>query len=101
MRLPEPLAVVEVAGEDGAVIRARRHGDRTGPRLIVSHGNGFAIDAYVGFCGYFLGDFEVVAFDARNHGRNDLADPPGHDYAHLARDLDLVRAAVEAEFGRK
>lgn len=43
----------------------------------------------------------MIAFDARNHGWNALSDPPGHDYAHMARDLDRVRHAVEAEFGRK
>jgi len=101
MRLPEPLAIIDVATEDGAVIRVRRHGNPRGPRLIVSHGNGFAIDGYVAFWGRFLGDFEIVAFDARNHGRNEAADPPHHDYAHMARDLDQVRDAAEAEFGRK
>jgi pimeloyl-ACP methyl ester carboxylesterase len=96
-----PSAILDVAGEGGAVIRVRRHGNSRGPRLIVSHGNGFATDGYVGFWGRFLGEFEVVVFDARNHGWNTLADPPNHDYAHMARDLDLVRQATEAEFGRK
>lgn len=93
--------MLDVAGEGDAVIRVRRHGDPNGKRLIVSHGNGFAIDGYFAFWGRFLGDFEVVAFDARNHGWNEPVNPPGHDYAHIARDLDRVREAVEAEFGRK
>lgn len=101
----EASAVLDIATEDGAVIRVRRHGNPRGPRLIVSHGNGFAIDGYVAFWGCFLGDCEVIAFDARNHGRNPPADPSinplGHDYAHMARDLDLVREAAAAEFGRK
>jgi pimeloyl-ACP methyl ester carboxylesterase len=99
--LPPPQAVIDVAGAGGATIRLRRHGNPRGPRLIVSHGNGFATDGYIGFWSRFLRDFEVVLFDARNHGWNELADPPGHDYAHMACDLDLVRAAAEAEFGRK
>jgi pimeloyl-ACP methyl ester carboxylesterase len=98
---PEPLAVIEVPGAGGAIFRVRRHGNPRGPRLILSHGNGFAIDGYIAFWGRFLGDFEIVVFDARNHGWNPLADPPSHDYAHMARDLDRVREAVEAEFGRK
>src|SRR5580692_1815362 len=101
MRLPEPLAVIDVAGEDGAAIRVRRHGNRNGPRLIFSHGNGFATDGYIAFWSQFVGDFEIVLFDARNHGWNALADPPNHDYVHMAQDLNLVRAATEAEFGRK
>lgn len=101
MRLPEALATIDAAGEDGAVIRVRRHGNPRGPRLILSHGNGFAIDGYIAFWSAFLADFELVLFDARNHGWNPPADPPNHDYAHMARDLDLVRGAAEAEFGRK
>ncbi|HWB51040.1 MAG TPA: alpha/beta hydrolase [Stellaceae bacterium] len=99
--LSQPLAVIDVAGADGATLRVRRHGNLLGPRLIVSHGNGFATDGYAAFRSGFLRDFEVIAFDARNHGWNEPADPPGHDYAHMARDLDDVRAAAEAEFGRK
>ena len=99
--IPASIATLDIAGEDGAVIRLRRHGNPHRPRLIVSHGNGFAIDGYVAFWGQLLDEFEVVVFDARNHGWNPLSDPPHHDYAHLARDLDRVRAAAEAEFGRK
>lgn len=96
-----PGAILDIAAEDGAPIRVRRHGNPNGKRLIVSHGNGFAIDGYLAFWERFLGDFEVIAFDARNHGWNEPFDPPGHDYAHMARDLDRVREAAEAEFGRK
>ena len=103
--LPAPLATIDVAGDDGAVIRVRRHGNPLGNRLIVSHGNGFAIDGYVAFWGRFLADFEIVAFDARNHGWSEAAGPQanflGHDYAHMARDLDRVREAAAAEFGAK
>ncbi len=96
-----PSAVIEVAAEDGAVFRVRRFGNPGGNRLVVSHGNGFAIDGYVAFWRQFLGEFEVVAFDARSHGWNDRADPPNHDYAHMARDLERIRAAAEAAFGKK
>lgn len=101
MTLPAPLAGLDVTGEDGAILRVRRHGDPRGNRLIVSHGNGFAIDGYAGFWSRFLDGFEVIAVDARNHGRNPPADPPGHDYPHLARDLVQVCAAVADEFGAK
>jgi pimeloyl-ACP methyl ester carboxylesterase len=101
IRLPKPGAVIDVAGAGGAVIRVRRHGNPRGPRLIVSHGNGFAIDGYLAFWGRFLAAFEIVAFDVRNHGWNLHADPADHDYAHMARDLNRVRDAAAAEFGRK
>ena len=99
--IPTPRAIINVAGAGGAVIRVRRHGNPDGSRLIISHGNGFAIDGYGAFWRGFLADFEVMAFDARNHGWNAASDPVDHDYAHMARDLDLVQAAAEAEFGRK
>jgi pimeloyl-ACP methyl ester carboxylesterase len=101
LSVPAPSAAIEVAATDGAVIHARRHGNPSGPRLIVSHGNGFAIDGYAAFWSAFLRDFEVVLFDARNHGWNTVADPAHHDYRHMADDLDLVRAAAEADFGKK
>ena len=101
MPAPSPNSIIEVAGEGSGVIRVRRHGNAKGARLIVGHGNGFAIDGYIAFWGRFFDEFEVIAFDARNHGWNAPADPPGHDYAHMARDLDRVREAAEAEFGRK
>ncbi len=93
--------MVEVAATDGAVIHARRHGNPRGCRLIISHGNGFAIDGYAAFWSAFLRDFEIVLFDARNHGWNMIADPAHHDYPHMAADLDLVREAAAAEFGTK
>ncbi|MBV9555066.1 MAG: alpha/beta hydrolase [Alphaproteobacteria bacterium] len=100
MTLPAPAAVVDVPGE-GGVIRIRRHGNPRGPRLILSHGNGFAIDGYAAFWSRFLAGFDVILFDARNHGWNELSDPAAHDYAHMAADLERVRAAAAAEFGAK
>src|SRR4051794_13588045 len=101
-RLPALLAEIAVESADGAVLRVRRHGNaQAATRLLVSHGNGFAIDGYIDFWGRFLADFDVVAFDMRSHGRNPVADPGNHDYAHMAQDFDAVGHAVRAEFGRK
>ena len=101
-RLPESLAEIAVGSADGAVLFVRRHGnEQAATRLFVSHGNGFAIDGYIDFWGRFLADFDIVAFDMRSHGRNPIAEPAGHDYAHMARDIDAVGRAVRAEFGRK
>ena len=43
--IPEPLAACEVHAADGASIFVRRHGNPNGPRLVLSHGNGFSIIA--------------------------------------------------------
>ena len=101
-RLPENLAEIAVESADGAVLLVRRHGNPRAPvRLLLSHGNGFAIDGYIHFWGRLLAEFDIVAFDIRSHGRNKRAEPANHDYAHLARDIDAVGRAVRAEFGRK
>lgn len=99
--IPEAHAVLAVASEDGAVLRARRHGNPRAPRLFVSHGNGFGIDGYCHFWRRFLADFDVVLFDMRSHGQNPRADPAHHDYAHMVEDLDALCRAVADEFGAK
>ena len=43
--LPAPTTILDVALDDGAAIRVRRHGKPDGVRLLLSHGNGFATDA--------------------------------------------------------
>lgn len=99
---PQPHAQLDVASDDGAVLRVRRHGNPRAPvRLFVSHGNGFAIDGYVDFWSRFLAGFDVVAFDMRGHGQNPRADPAHHDYAHMVADVDAIGRAVRAEFGAK
>ena len=47
--VPVPRETFDVALEDGASIRVRRHGNRDGVRVTVTHGNGFASDAYLPF----------------------------------------------------
>jgi pimeloyl-ACP methyl ester carboxylesterase len=99
--VPVPAATLDVATAHGAAIRVRRHGNLRGNRLFVSHGNGFAVDGYAAFWGRFVADFEIVVFDMRNHGQNPQGDPAGHDYAHMADDIDRVHRAVTTEFGVK
>ncbi|HEX3862329.1 MAG TPA: alpha/beta hydrolase [Stellaceae bacterium] len=100
--VPRPLAVVDAVSGDGAVLRLRRHGNpQAATRLFMSHGNGFAIDGYADFWSRFLGDFDIVAFDMRNHGQNPLGDPAHHNYAQMTHDIAAVGRAARAEFGAK
>ena len=101
LAVPAPHAVIEAVGEDGACLRVRRHGVASGPRLLISHGNGFGIDGYFPFWTRFLAAFDVAVFDMRSHGQNPQADPANHNYAHMTRDLDAICRAVRDEFGRK
>jgi pimeloyl-ACP methyl ester carboxylesterase len=64
-----PVETVDISMDDGAVIRVRRH-SRGKQRLLFSHGNGFAINAYYPLWRLFLDNYEVVVFDVRNHGQN-------------------------------
>ena len=100
-QIPEPRVILRVISADGAVLKVRRHGKPGGPRVFVSHGNGFGIDGYFHFWSGFLTEFDVVAFDMRSHGQNPGADPGHHDYAHMVGDLDAVCRAVADEWGGK
>ena len=86
---------------DGAIVRVRRHGNSDGPRLILSHGNGFAIDAYFPFWRLFTSDFEVFVYDQRNHGWNPRHEKSGHTQLQMADDLEVILRAIESRFGRR
>ena len=95
--IPTPSLTFEVPLEDGARIAMRRHGNPDGVRLLVTHGNGFAADAYYPYWRQLLSKFDVLVFDFRNHGQNVPVTPANHNYAQLARDLERVVAAVTAK----
>src|SRR5258708_6603382 len=99
--IPAPSATFEVPLEDGAQIRMRRHGNPDGVRLLVTHGNGFAADAYFPYWRHLLSKFDVLVFDFRNHGQNVPMVPSNHHYAQLARDLEQVVQEVTAKLGPK
>lgn len=99
--IPAPSLTFDVVLDDGSKIVLRRHGFADGPRLLVSHGNGFAADAYFPFWRHLLPRFDVLAFDFRNHGRNEPVVPPHHTYAQLSLDLERVITAVRSRLGDK
>jgi pimeloyl-ACP methyl ester carboxylesterase len=67
--------------------------------LLLSHGNGFATDAYFPYWRHFLAQFDLMVFDFRNHGQNVPVVPPHHTYEQLTQDLERVIQAVKTEFG--
>ena len=79
--VPTPSMTFDVTLDDQAKIRVRRHGNPDGIRLFITHGNGFAADAYVPFWQLLLPKYDLVVFDFRNHGQNVPADPVS--YTHL------------------
>jgi pimeloyl-ACP methyl ester carboxylesterase len=98
---PAPLAAIDLAMEDGATIRVRRHGNTDGPRLVLAHGNGFAIDAYFPFWRLLTDEFDVVLYDQRNHGWNPRHDVAHHDVPWFVRDMEAVFHGVREAFGAK
>ncbi len=100
--VPAPLETLDLAMEDGAIIRIRRHGNPAGPRLILAHGNGFATDAYFPFWRLLTGRYDVVLYDQRNHGYNPRHDDiTHHDVPYFARDMNRVIDGVREAFGYK
>jgi pimeloyl-ACP methyl ester carboxylesterase len=99
--IPTPLKTIDLTTEDGAIIRVRQHGNIAGPRLILAHGNGFAIDAYLPFWRCLMDRFEIVLYDQRNHGQNPRHDVAHHDVPYFVKDMEAVFLGVQEAFGRK
>ncbi|MCY4645760.1 MAG: alpha/beta hydrolase [Gammaproteobacteria bacterium] len=100
-RVPEPLAVHEVRLGDGAVTTLRRHGNPSGPRIVLSHGNSLAIDLYYPFWSRLAADFDLVLYDLRNHGWNAVGPLRSHNVPTLIDDHLRIQEAIATEFGRK
>lgn len=97
---PAPASVVDLAMDDGAVVRLRRHGNPDGPRLALSHGAGLAIEAYFPFWELLLDRYDVILFDCRNHGQNPLFPVfENHSYPQLQRDMETIFDGIAAHFG--
>ena len=100
-QVPEPLSTANVTLEDGTVVILRRHGNPDGPRLVMSHANGLAIDLYYPFWSLLTDKFDVIVHDLRNHGQNPTGPLAGHTLPVLASDHDLVLDAVDEYYGAK
>jgi pimeloyl-ACP methyl ester carboxylesterase len=98
-KVPEPAEVIDLEMTDGAVIHVRRHGKAGATRLFISHGNGFAADAYFPFWGDLAGDYDLFVFDVRNHGWNARTHVNGHRYQQIAQDLETIHRGVDSHLG--
>ena len=98
---PASGPVIEARLEDNLAVPIRRRGNPDGPRLLVSHGNGLAIDLYRPFWSLLLDDFDLMLFDLRNHGRSPVGDLARHTIPTLCRDLEAVGRTVDQAFGMR
>ena len=99
--IPEPLSVCEVCPDDDTAIILRRHGNLSGPRLVLSHSNGLAIDLYYPFWSRLADDFDLVIYDLRNHGWNTVGALKNHHMSALVRDHNCILAAIDEHYGKK
>ena len=99
--VPKPLSTFDVRVDDGTVITLRRHGNPDGPRLVMSHGNGLAIDLYYPFWSLLADQFDLVIYDLRNHGWNSVSTIENHNIPTLVRDHDLIIDAIDSHYGAK
>ena len=99
--IPEPLSVCEVRLDDRTVTTVRQHGNPTGPRLVLSHGNGLAINLYYPFWSLLADDHELIVYDIRNHGWNRVGGLSDHNVPTLIRDHDLLLDTVDHVYGHK
>ena len=99
--MPEPLSVLEVPVDAATRVILRRHGNPAGPRLVLSHGNGLAIDLYYPFWSLLADEFDLVVHDLRNHGWNSVSSMRDHNVPTLSSDHDAILEAIDSEFGEK
>ena len=99
--VPEPLSTHDVRVDDETVITLRQHGNPSGPRLVLSHGNGLATDLYYPFWSLLVDDFDLIIYDLRNHGWNPVSDLENHSLPTLAQDNDTILEAVDLHYGAK
>ena len=96
-----PRATTDVALSDGTRTVLRRYGNPDGFRILLSHGNGLAVDLYYPYWSLLLDDFDLVLFDLRNHGWNPVGAFEEHTIPALVRDLEAIGTAVDREYGVK
>ena len=99
--IPDPISADDVLMEDNSVITLRRHGNPEGPRLILSHGNGLAIDLYYPFWSLLADDFDLVIYDLRNHGWNAVGRRQDHNVPSIISDQTRLLEGIDNHYGKK
>lgn len=99
--VPKPLSTCEVQLDDDTITILRRHGNPSGPRLVLSHGNGLASDLYYPFWSLLAEDFDLLIFDLRNHGWNTVGPREKHNVPTLVSDQICIFEAINHHYGNK
>ena len=99
--IPEPLSTYDVRLDEHTVTTLRQHGNASGPRLVLTHGNGLAIDLYYPFWSLLADDHELIVYDLRNHGWNSVGASKDHNVPTLVHDHDLILDSIDRIYGSK
>ena len=99
--IPEPSATRQAVMGDDTEIVLRRHGNPDGPRLVLTHGNGLAIDLYYPFWSLLVDDYDVILYDLRDHGWNEVSPLEKHNMPTFVDDHDRTMEAIDQYFGDK
>ena len=99
--VPEPLSTLVVRLDEFAVTTLRQHGNPSGPRLVLTHGNGLAADLYYPFWSLLADEFDLIVYDLRNHGWNSVGIQQDHNIPTLISDHDNILEAIIREYGEK
>ncbi len=86
---------------DGTPVIVRQHGNPSGPRLVFSHGIGFAIDQYYPLWSLFCELYEVIVYDLRYHGWNAVSDFQDQGIPTLIHDQQVIHENIQTLFGAK
>ncbi|MCV7232905.1 alpha/beta fold hydrolase [Mycobacterium branderi] len=91
-----PSREVLVRAPDGTRLHTEVFGPEDGYPIVLSHGITCAIRVWAYQIAELAGDYRVIAFDHRGHGRSGI--PPRRNYSlhHLASDVDAVLEATLA-----
>ncbi|MBU2891380.1 alpha/beta fold hydrolase [Celeribacter halophilus] len=87
--------------DDGAKIAFRRWSGPKHKRIVISHGNGLAVDGFAEFGAALAAEFEIVAFDMRNHGMSPQSPHPDDPWPRYIADVPLIYNAISETFGEK
>ena len=100
-KVPEPLSTHDVPLDGDTAVTLRRHGNPDGPRLVMSHGNGLAIDLYYPFWSLLADEFDLILYDLRNHGWNAVGSRRNHNIPTLVSDHDHIVEEIDRHYGHK
>jgi pimeloyl-ACP methyl ester carboxylesterase len=91
-----PSRTLSVHAADGTRLHTEVFGPDNGYPIVLAHGITCAIRVWGYQIADLAGEYRVIAFDARGHGRSGIPRRGGYSLRHLASDVDAVLEATLA-----